>query len=90
MNRDEIGLATKKNYEKHLEVLRTAREDQGITYRKMADDLGIKYNTLHNYLSGKRPVPFKTLIMLSLYLGVEDRHVNDNLLAAEEEGKYEA
>ena len=88
MDKHALAAMTNEKYEKHLAALQNAREAQGITYRKMAEDLGIKHNTLHNYLSGKRPMKLKTLITLSLYLGVEDQYYGNQLLAAEKEEEY--
>ncbi len=88
MDKYALAAMTNEKYEEHLAVLRNARKTQGITYRKMAEDLGIKHNTLHNYLSGKRPMKLKMLITLSLYLGIEDHYDGRQLLAAEKEEEY--
>lgn len=53
------------------EILKDELEARGISQRKLAEDMGIRYTVLNEILNGHRPLTEKTALLFEAVLGVD-------------------
>lgn len=53
------------------EILKDELEARGISQRKLAEDMGIRYTVLNEILNGHRPLTEKTALLFEAALGVD-------------------
>ncbi len=53
------------------EILKDELEYRGISQRKMAEEMGIRYTILNEILNGKRPLTEKTALLFEAVLGID-------------------
>lgn len=53
------------------EILKDELEYRGISQRKLAEDMGIRYSVLNEILNGHRPLTEKTALLFEAALGVD-------------------
>lgn len=52
-------------------ILKEELESRGISQRKLAEDIGIRYTVLNEILNGHRPLTEKTALLFEAALGVD-------------------
>ncbi|MDE7024877.1 MAG: HigA family addiction module antidote protein [Paramuribaculum sp.] len=53
------------------EILKDELESRGVSQRKLAEDMGIRYTVLNEILNGHRPLTEKTALLFEAALGVD-------------------
>ncbi len=53
------------------EIIKDEIEHRGITQRRLANDLGIRYSMLNEILNARRPLTEKTALMFEAALGID-------------------
>ncbi len=53
------------------EILKDEIEFRGISQRKLAEDIGIRYTVLNEILNGHRPLTEKTALLFEAALGID-------------------
>lgn len=53
------------------EIIKDELEFRGISQRKLAEDMGIRYTVLNEILNGHRPLTEKTALLFEAALGVD-------------------
>ena len=78
MQIDKLQEQEKRQKEALLNKIKSVMHEKNITYRQMAKDLNIKHNTIHNYLSGTRPIKLSTFLIMAKYLGIDfDKYIRE-------------
>ena len=52
-------------------ILKDELEYRGISQRKLAEDIGIRYTVLNEILNGRRPLTEKTALIFEAVLGID-------------------
>ena len=53
------------------EIIKDELEFRGISQRKLAEDMGIRYTVLNEILNGHRPLTEKTALLFEAALGID-------------------
>ncbi len=53
------------------EIIKDGLEFRGISQRKLAEDMGIRYTVLNEILNGHRPLTEKTALLFEAALGID-------------------
>ena len=53
------------------EIIKAEPEFRGISQRKLAEDMGIRYTVLNEILNGHRPLTEKTALLFEAALGID-------------------